>query len=318
MDHPVERWSVFELTLQGPQDGNPFLDVQLSARFRHKHRVVEVDGFYDGDGIYRIRFMPDAEGEWSYITYSNRDELDSVTGEFTCVEPSSGNHGPVRVNGYHFVYADGTPYFPIGTTCYAWIHQTQELQEQTLATLKDSPFNKLRMCVFPKHYAYNRNEPELHPFERGDDGAWDFERFNPIFWRHLEKRVQDLMSLGVEADIILFHPYDRWGYAAMPPEVDDRYLRYAVARLAAYRNVWWSMANEYDHVKAKTMADWDRFFRIVQESDPYQHLRSIHNCRRFYDHARPWVTHASIQIQQGNLEKIREWRATYRKPVIVD
>ena len=33
----------------------------------------------------------------------------------------------------------------------------------------------------------------------------------------------------------------------------------------AYRNVWWSLANEYDLMRTKTMADWDRFFRIVQE-----------------------------------------------------
>ena len=65
--------------------------------------------------------------------------------------------------------------------------------------------------------------------------------------------------------MILFHPYDAWGFKAMPPEADDCYLRYAVARLSAYRNVWWSIANEYDLVKAKTMKDWDRFFRIVQE-----------------------------------------------------
>jgi hypothetical protein len=97
---------------------------------------------------------------------------------------------------------------------------------------------------------------------------------------------------------------------------DDRYLRYLVARLAAYRNVWWSMANEYDLMKGKEMSDWDRFFRVVQESDPYQHLRSIHNCRPFYDHNKPWVTHASVQ--HSDLERVREWRTTYQKPVVVD
>ncbi|NIO15168.1 MAG: DUF5060 domain-containing protein, partial [Xanthomonadales bacterium] len=69
----------------------------------------------------------------------------------------------------------------------------------------------------------------------------------------------------------------------MPAAADDRYLRYAVARLAAYRNVWWSMANEWDFMGEKRDADWDRYFRIVQEYDPYQHLRSIHNGRRWYD-----------------------------------
>ena len=163
----TERWGIFEVSLEGPKEGNPFLDVQLSAQFRYKHRVVNAEGYYDGDGIYRIRFMPDTTGVWHYITQSNCGELDGVTGKFSCIPPSPANHGPVRVrNTYHFAYADGTPYFPVGTTCYAWIHQGDELEEKTLATLKSSPFNKLRMCIFPKHYAYNENEPLYHPFER--------------------------------------------------------------------------------------------------------------------------------------------------------
>jgi len=172
------------------------------------------------------------------------------------------------------------------------------------------------MCVFPKHYTYNENEPFYHPFERAKGGGWDFSRFNPGFFRHLEKRIKDLMAIGVEADLILFHPYDRWGYASMAPEIDERYLRYVVARLAAFRNVWWSMANEYDLMHEKKIADWDRFFQIVQECDPYRHLRSIHNAHAFYDHSKPWVTHQSIQSSE--LEKVRKWRDYYRKPVIVD
>lgn len=313
----VEQWGIFELALEGPASGNPFIDAALSARFSHKNRVLEVDGFYDGAGVYRIRFMPDVPGLWSYQTQSNAPELDGHTGDFNCVEPSPGNHGPVRVvDTYHFAYADGTPYFQVGTTCYVWNHQGDALEEQTLRTLRQAPFNKMRMCVFPKDYAYNKNEPEYYPFERDERGDWDFTRFNPLYFRHLEQRVGDLMKLGIEADLILFHPYDRWGFATMSAETDDFYLRYVVTRLAAYRNVWWSLANEYDLMRAKSLPDWDRFFRIVQESDPYQHLRSIHNCRGFYDHARPWVTHASIQ--HSDLARTREWRETYRKPVVVD
>ncbi|MBC8234715.1 DUF5060 domain-containing protein [bacterium] len=313
----VECWGIFEISMNGPENGNPFLDVQLSGQFQCKDRVMKVDGFYDGDGIYRIRFMPDTIGTWSYVTESNCSDLDGKTGAFICTEPSSKNHGPVYVNKtYHFAYADGTPYHQIGTTCYVWNHQGDALEEQTLATLKTASFNKIRMCVFPKHYAYNKNEPPYHPFERADTGGWDFTQFNPQFFRHLEKRVGDLMKLGIEADIILFHPYDRWGYATLDAEADDRYLRYLVARLAASRNVWWSMANEYDLMKAKALADWDRFFQIVQESDPYQHLRSAHNCRGFYDHSKPWVTHQSIQSSE--LHRVKEWREQHKKPVVVD
>ncbi len=313
----VERWGTYELALEGTNVGNPFLDVGLSAQFKHKHRVVEVDGFYDGDGVYRVRFMPDTTGTWRYVTKSNVPKLDGRTGEFTCTEPSPGNHGPVRVRStFHFGYADGTPYAPIGTTCYAWIHQGNELEAKTLDTLRDSPFNKLRMCVFPKDYFYNKNEPVYYPFERTETGDWDYARFSPPFFRHLEKQVGNLLELGIEADIILFHPYDRWGYATMDAETDDRYLRYVVARLAAYRNVWWSMANEYDLMEEKTLEDWDRFFRVVQEIDPYQHPRSIHNCRGFYDHGKPWVTH--ISVQNWDLSKMTKWRETYHKPVVVD
>ena len=313
----TEKWGIFEITLQGPTDGNPFVDVKLQAIFKHNHREIIVDGFYDGEGIYKIRFMPDSEGRWEYITLSNRPELDNKRGEFECVKPSTGNHGPVRIkNKYHFCYEDGTPYHPFGTTCYAWIHQPEYLQEKTLETLKKSPFNKIRMCVFPKHYPFNNNEPLYYPFEGSVEKGWDFSRFNPQFFRHLEKRVKDLMDLGIEADIILFHPYDRWGFANMGRENDERYLRYIVARLSAFRNVWWSLANEYDAVESKNITDWDRYFKVVQESDPYQHLRSIHNMVNFYDHSKPWVTHLSVQTHY--LGDIGKWREQYKKPVLID
>ncbi len=77
-------------------------------------------------------------------------------------------HGPVRVDGFHFAYADGTRYRPWGTTAYAWNHQDESLQKATLDTLAATPFTKLRMCLFPKHFVYNTDEPERFPFPRAD------------------------------------------------------------------------------------------------------------------------------------------------------
>jgi hypothetical protein len=313
----VERWGIFELSLSGPSGGNPFTDVDLCAELKQNERIFQPEGFYDGDGIYRIRFMPDALGEWTYVTKSSRRELDGKKGKFTCFTPSPGNHGPVHVHKtWHLAYADGTPYFQVGTTCYAWVHQGIAMEEQTLETLKNAPFNKMRMCVFPKDYTYNKNEPKYYPLEGTPLKDWDYSRFNPEFFRHFEQRVGNLRDMGIEADVILFHPYDRWDFANMDARTDDRYLRYIVARLAAYRNVWWSFANEYDLMKSKTMTDWDRFFQIVQKYDPYNHMRGIHNCRVFYDHTKPWVTHASIQ--SSDLARGREWRDKYKKPIIFD
>jgi hypothetical protein len=326
-DKQVEQWGVFEVELKGPSDGNPFVDVDLAAEFAARGepngKPIRMSGFYDGDGVYRVRFMPDKVGAWSYVTSSNRKELDGKRGSFTAVKPSAQNHGPVRVqNTYHFAYADGTPLFPFGTTCYAWIHQPLKVREETLSTLAASPFNKLRMCVFPKWYDYNRSEPPLYPYIGTAPNRWDFARFNPAFFQHLEKCVEQLGEQGVEADVILFHPYDNghWGFDHMPAEADDRYLRYVVARLSAYRNVWWSLANEYDLMKAKRESDWDRFFEIVAKADPYAHLRSIHNCRLIYNQTNPLVTHASIQsgAQVEDVGRAEILRDVYRKPIVYD
>ncbi|MDR6880859.1 DUF5605 domain-containing protein [Bacillus sp. 3255] len=327
LQESVERWGIYELSLRGPENGNPFKDNQLQAIFRHKNRSVRIQGFYDGEGVYRIRFMPDTIGEWAFETESDAAELNGKVGSFVCTPPAKGNHGPVRVHDeFHFVYEDGERYLPFGTTSYAWIHQTNELQQETLETLAQSPFNKIRMCVFPKNYSYNATEPDVFPFVGDSKENFDHTRFEPAFFHKLERHLTSLQKLGIEADLILFHPYDkgRWGFDSLDAETDAYYLRYVVARLASFRNVWWSLANEYDFMREKQMDDWDRLFRILQEEDPYQHLRSIHNGTRMYDpssiimydHGKPWVTHCSIQ--HWDLSFTQEWSKLYRKPVIVD
>jgi hypothetical protein len=318
---PTERWGIFEASFQGPATGNSFLDVNLTATFRRQNRIVNVPGFYDGDGVFRVRFMPEDAGEWSFETKSNVAELNMKTGRFDVIAQSKDNHGPVTVTGgRHFCYADGTPYSPFGTTCYAWVHQGEELESITLKTLSTSPFNKMRMCVFPKSFPYNHNEPVYYPFPRDSSGKNDTQVFNPRFFQHLERRIQDLCHLGIEADVILFHPYDRWGYSSLPKEVDDRYVRYVIARLASHRNVWWSLANEYDSVKTKTMADWDRFARIVEEEDPFHHLRSIHYNKQVYDYSKQWATHAGVQSYDFicDFPKAKQWFLDWRKPIIFD
>ena len=313
----VERWGRFETALQGPAGGNPYVDVVVKAVFTHENRSVPAEGFYDGEGVYKVRFMPDEEGTWSYRVDSSSTEMTTVDGEFRCVEPAVDNHGPVRISEKtHFRYADGTPYYPFGTTCYVWTHQGDELETQTLETLASSPFNKLRMCVYPKHYDFNDNEPEMYPFEGEPLTNWNYSRFNPLFFRHLEDRIEDLLDLGIEADLILFHPYDRWDFSRMDKGTDERYLRYIVARLSSYRNVWWCFANEFDLMREKDESDWDGFFKLVQRKDPAQHLRSIHNCKVVYDHNKPWVTHCSMSFD--DLTKVTQWIGDYGKPVVVD
>lgn len=318
----VELWGIYEIALKGPTNGNPFVDVRFSAVFDNGAKKMEVPGFYDGDGIYRILFMPDTQGAWRYETRANRWELTNKTGDFTVTPPGKGNHGPVRVhNTYHFAYADGTPYKQIGTTIYNWLDTPEAVQEETLKTLAASPFNKARMLLTQQPTPYlNKFPPALWPYEGKPPHDWDYTRFNPEFFRHYEKRIGQLRDLGIEADLILFNPYGKFGFERMTKEQDELYVRYVVARFGAYRNVWWSLANEWDFLRTKTEADWDRLGRLVQQCDPFDHLRSIHNGTLLFDHSKPWITHVSMQngVAVETPASAEMYRDPWRKPVVYD
>jgi hypothetical protein len=150
----------------------------------------------------------------------------------------------------------------------------------------------------------------------------DFSRFNPAFFQHLEKRILNLQKLGIQADVILFNPYGEghMGFDQTPDSVDDAYVHYLVARLSAYRNVWWSLANEWDLMKQKKESDFVEFGEIVAADDPYHHLLSIHNSEKIFNNTLPWITHASIQngLAVESAGSAELYRDVYRKPIVYD
>lgn len=335
----IERWGIFEAALPGKTAGNPFTDYAIQGIFTGPGEKITVHGFYDGDGIYRIRFMPSFEGKYTFTISGSFSDEPAVQGSFHVLPAGKNNHGPVQTRGFHFEYADGTPYYPVGTTAYVWELQREELQKQTLETLSQGYFNKIRFCVFPKHYLYNTHDPISFPYEgtpckfdkdiTGNfyhlmgvqpGNNWDFTRFNPAHFRNVEKAIAQMRELGIEADLIVMHPYDRWGFSHMTAEQDNLYWRYIIARFSAYRNLWWSLANEYDLLRDKNIQDWERYAQILVDNDPYHHLRSIHNCMPMYDYSRPWITHCSIQ--RTDIYKCAEYtddfRIRYGKPVVLD
>lgn len=313
----AEQRRPVEIVLGGPSHGNPFVDVELTAVFSLGDVEVHAGGFYDGDGRYVLRFLPSEAGAWRFRTSSTARSLDGVDGT---VEVAAGAaRGAVRVTaGHGFAYDDGSPYVPFGTTAYAWTHQEPRLQEQTLDALRDAPFTKLRMGLFPKHFLYNSNEPTRFVFPRSSEG-WDTERFDLDYFHDLELRLGQLDEMGVQADLILFHPYDRWGFAELDRAADDRYVRYVVRRLAAFPNVWWSLANEWDLLLTKQLDDWHRLGELVRAEDHAGHPLSIHNWVEVFDYSAPWATHASIQRGDAAMgSRVDEWRRAWGKPVVVD
>ncbi|NJD03650.1 MAG: DUF4038 domain-containing protein [Ruminiclostridium sp.] len=330
----VEKWDVFEVELISRKDfTQPFEEVELSACFMADSTIKKVNGFYDGNSTWKIWFMPEMTGEYKFRIESSNDEFDGLEGSFHSIGASPGNHGPVRIDKkYHFSYADGTPCFIMGTTIYAWTYRPQEIREKTLESLKKNNFNKARMLVFPKYLAGFDEidltyEPPMLPYEGGKHNL-DYRSFNVEYFRNFEERVKDLQEIGTEADVILFHNYDfgMWGIDDGLSDDDALfYLKYLIARISAYRNVWWSLANEYDLYKEAdgsgfrfkdNRRDWDRIGNYIMENDPYSHPRSIHECFRIYPD-REWMTHVSCQ-KSNTYALMMDLKHRYKKPVIDD
>ena len=87
----VERWGMLEVSCQGPAEGNPFVDHHIQGVFTGEKETVKTDGFYDGDGVYKVRFMPSFEGSYRFTI--SADFLEK-RGDRKLCEPSCGGRKP--------------------------------------------------------------------------------------------------------------------------------------------------------------------------------------------------------------------------------
>jgi hypothetical protein len=331
----VERWGIYELSLTADTSvkGNPF-EASVRAVVTGPGISRRVDGFYAGGGVYKIRYMPGEVGEYTVAVRSDIPSLNGAADSFVTGPASLGNHGPAAVFGTRFRYADGAPLFIAGTTAYVWHHRPDVVRAQSLASFTRYGFNKIRMLFFPKHFTGGYGaidvsyEPPCYPFE-GVPCAFDFSRPNPAYFEAFEDRLRDLLARDIFADVILFHPYDFEHWAIDSGMDEDQallYLKYLIARVACFRNVWWSLANEYDikmldnkrMVVGYDARDWDVIGEFIKARDPSGHPISCHNIPfgRIYPD-RPWMTHVSYQ-HPDTYTLMGELLSAYKKPVIDD
>ena len=329
----VEQWGIFELTLHGPSNKNPFKDYHVTANFSDNSQLFMVTGFYDGDGMYKIRFMPNKVATWSYITSSNVNNMTNIKGTFSVTSPSKNNYGPANVDkatNRSFIFANGNQYFECGTTSYQFsLFPNETIINNTLSQLKycaeNGIFNKIRFSIFPAMNGNFENYvPLYYPYIGTPPNQWgNYDKFNVKFWQHLDYILSRLQSFDppMIADIILFHPYDTGyygfdcmgcpypnnSYSKCPSDSydtsnDEFYIKYITSRIGSYRNVWYNMCNEFSKVETKSKGlpgsfpTWDKLFISLQKNDIYNKEISIHQCCNvFYNYSRQWLTHFSVQ-----------------------
>jgi hypothetical protein len=287
----VPRRETHEFTLRGRSHvANPFRDAALVGEFTSPSgKTIVADGFYDGGDTWRLRFAPDEVGEWRYRLRGEGVELSEV-GLLRCT-PSDrkGFIRPDPEHPYSFSYEDGTPFFPMGDTCYGLLDDSpidEEKRTLYIKTRRSQRFNFVRMSVGHSQ-ARADADPATYWAWGGTPDRPDLDRFNPAVFRKLDALLGQLKSEGMNVELLLINLYRRpfTDPASWTPERERRWLRYLMARYASSTNVFlWTVANEYEtHPDGKyrldlpSDPDWARSVaRFVKSCDPYRHPVTVH------------------------------------------
>jgi Protein of unknown function (DUF4038) len=183
--------------------------------------------------------------------------------------------------------------------------------------------NKVRMYIYSTWKPGGVTPyPPTSPFEAAGTSA-NFDGLNLPLWRRLDEVVRYLAEKEMLADLIVFwsNP-DSYG----TDEQNRRYASYAVARYAAFPNVIWCVANEWNYTK-KPRELFNALGKLIKAEDAwavdvrpgrakYVRALSVHQQTRqdfqFFDQS--WVSHAIVQLGVRNQGKTfrdgNEWEAT--------
>jgi hypothetical protein len=286
----VARGEIHELSARGRSSvANPFRDAALVGEFLSPSGKTNViDGFHDGDDLWRLRFVPDEEGDWRYLLRGEGVQI-LEQGKLRCTPAKP--HGFIRLHPqspYAFAREDGTPFFPMGDTCYGLFDDspiTPELRAEYLKTRRAQRFNFVRMTV--GHSLARATTNGAYWAWGGTAQKPDLDRFNPEFFRNFDVLMHQLHAGGMNVELILLNFYRRpftdtnlWTSAR-----EHLWLRYVISRYAAFDNIFlWTIANEYEtHPDGKyrldfpSDVDWAKATaRFIKANDPYRHPVTVH------------------------------------------
>jgi hypothetical protein len=270
----VPCWGRLELTLTSRAEySNPVQDATLRAVFKSPSgRVRQAEGFWDGGATWRVRFMPDERGSWTWTTESSASVdrgLHGQRGAFLCTaNPQSHRfavHGAVRVaaNHRHLAHADGSPFFWLGDTCWnGALLSTPADWEHYIGERVRQKFSAVQWVA-----TQWRAAPEGDLQQRVAFTGTDRIAVNPEFFQHLDAKADALNRVGLLSVPVLLwaigggsNPRVNPGFS-LPEDQAILLARYMVARWQAHHTIWILPGDgDYRGPKAER---WKRIGRAV-------------------------------------------------------
>lgn len=293
---PAVVWTPQDFSIRTESvPGNPF-DAELAVEAAGPGGMrLRVPGFYDGDGVWKIRFSPARPGRWRLRSVSPVAALNGREWELEAQPAPAHLHGRLRIRPdapRHLAWEDGTPFFLMGYEAdWLWAAGQDDPERKRLHQLVRSLDRHGFNYVFVNVYAHDTrwcpgrvNEwdvapSRLFPWEGSNDRP-DHSRLNPAFFKEWDAMMDALHRRGIAVHVMLkvYNKFVNWPEAGS--DADLRFFRYVSARYQAYPNVVWDVSKEAFKEPSKSYLA--RMISVLRGSDAYQHLVALHDDDEFF------------------------------------
>ncbi len=275
----TEKWGRYEAAFTNPScEGNPFY-VEFSGEFESPSgRKLKQWGFYAGDGVWKLFFMPDEVGRWTYRTTCADPDLNDKTGEFQCTP--SKLPGQLVADGTHWKLADQGAIYPVlwNVTIPDSLHwgfrgnpADSDKVQYGLRLAHDTVGATLigfdAILNVPRGWSAEWPQDAV-PYVIGKEG----EEFYLPFWDQLNRKLDQVRDLGMGHYIMLYTDDeltpDNFGHTPKS-EMEIRFFRYVTARLACYPIILWDSGIDVSEYRSEDWLNW--YVAWFQENDPWKH-----------------------------------------------
>jgi hypothetical protein len=288
---PTPQWTPCEIVIEmtdadAQAHPNPYLTADVQGEFRSpRARTYMLPAFWDGGRRMVLRFTPDEAGAWTYRVTGNLPSLKPATGQFT-VTPRPAAGFIRRANVRHWQNTgDDKPHLWMGDTCYRFASADRAFFDALVAARARQKFTHLRGMLVDWEREPRRAFPD------------------PEYFREVDSRVAALNRAGIVADLILGGDGNQLAAQFPTWQQRERYLRYVVARYAAY-NVTWQLVQEFEEYK-DGRALTRELGTLLKKLDPYAHPRTTHTLQTSSPLAGDgWMDYLTYQSADNHLGAI--------------
>ena len=289
----TQAWLLNELTLESTRAyADAFNEVDIDLLLFGNGRLYKIPGFWDGNGIWKIRFACPLEGVWYYKTICSDESntaLHNRTGKIIC-SPYSGDYN-IYKHGFvttlygekYFTYDDGTAFFYLGDTHWSLGDETTDMVEVICQKRASQGFTVFQSEPIGAAFDFTNG---ITQDDMAGLAAYD-ERFQIIAdYGLVHANAQFFFTDDMDKLIRLNGGYSDNGEISEAARAYlDKISRYWVARYGAYPVIWtlgqecdndfyWSETNHpqwnYKNNPYKLVAEY------ISSYDAYDHPLTAH------------------------------------------